>query len=545
MYLPFTTGMHTTVAFFGLAIVSFSAALLLYLKFFYVDFPEVKGIPEIPGGSLLTGHLPQLGNDHATTAASWSAKYEWPVFQFRMGRRRAIMINSFESAREWLVKNQSATIDRPWFYTFHGVISKTSAATIGTSPWNERTKKQRRVVGSFTTGPAMNKMHRMLHMETCAVVSRIYYDSLKGAVDIMPHVYQKRLSLNLMMMLCYGTRFNSVQDPMLLQILEDAKTIASFRSTNSNPQDFIPHLRYLGTNQRTVTATEVRNRRDNWLATMFSNIQKRPNRLRPGDKKCVAEMLLEDNHEGLTKLDIKTILGGLMSGGFETIYSTVIVTLRALSTPRGQEIQNKAYADMIGAYGSYENAFEQFLLEEKSHYVSSLVREALRFYPPHKILPARQVYKDFTYVGATIPQGMLIYINNQAVNFDKETYGPDAHEFRPERWIEAGCDIPPPYHFAYGAGARMCTAVNFANRMLYGVFVRLILSFKITESKEMPPNVHYIDYKEDSTASNAIPSLFKLRFTPRDPGMLEECLKNAHENLTDFVTGDNAEPLFL
>ncbi|WQF77251.1 Putative cytochrome P450 [Colletotrichum destructivum] len=417
MYLLFATGIHTAVALFGLVVVTLSAVLVLCLKFFYVDFSKIKGIPEIPGGRLLAGHLPHLGNDHATTAASWSAKYGWPVFQFRMGRRRAIMINSFESAREWLVKNQSATVDRPWFYTFHGVISKTSAATIGTSPWNERTKKQRRVVGSFTTGPAMKKMHGMLHMETCAVISRIYYDSLKGAVDIVPHVYQKRLSLNLMMMLCYGTRFNSVEDPMLLQILEDAKTIASFRSTNSNPQDFIPHLRYLGTNRRTVTAKQVRNRRDSWLATMFSNVQNSHNRLRPGDKKCVAEMLLEDNHEGLTKLDIKTILGGLMSGGFETIYSTVIVTLGALSTPWGQEVQNKAYEDMIGAYGSHENAFEQCLLEEKSQYVSGLVKEALRFYPPHKILPARQVYKDFTYAGTTIPQGMLIYINNQAVSF--------------------------------------------------------------------------------------------------------------------------------
>lgn len=126
MYLLFTTGIHTAVALFGLVVVTLSEVLFLCLKYFYVDFPEVQGIPEIPGGKLLAGHLPQLGNDHATTAASWSAKYEWPVFQFRMGRRRAIMINSFESAREWLVKNQSATIDRPWFYTFHGVVSKTS-----------------------------------------------------------------------------------------------------------------------------------------------------------------------------------------------------------------------------------------------------------------------------------------------------------------------------------------------------------------------------------------------------------------------------------
>lgn len=100
--------------------------LFAYLQFFYVDFPAIKGIPEIPGGDLLAGHLYQLGNDHATTAESWAAKYGWPVFQLRMGRRRVVMLNSFEAAREWLVKNQSATIDRPWFYTFHGIISKTS-----------------------------------------------------------------------------------------------------------------------------------------------------------------------------------------------------------------------------------------------------------------------------------------------------------------------------------------------------------------------------------------------------------------------------------
>lgn len=69
-------------------------------------------------------------------------------------------------------------------------------------------------------------MRPMLDMETCAMISSLYYDTQKGAMDISPHVYQKRLALNLMIMFCYGTRFNSVQNPMLLQILKDAKTIA-------------------------------------------------------------------------------------------------------------------------------------------------------------------------------------------------------------------------------------------------------------------------------------------------------------------------------
>lgn len=66
----------------------------------------------------------------------------------------------------------------------------------------------------------------MLDLETFAMVSGLYKDSENGTKEIMPHVYQKRLALNIMMMFCYGTRFNTVEDPLFLQILSDASTIA-------------------------------------------------------------------------------------------------------------------------------------------------------------------------------------------------------------------------------------------------------------------------------------------------------------------------------
>ncbi|KAL3446366.1 cytochrome P450 [Aspergillus insuetus] len=533
------------LASLGLFAAAASLLLVVYIAFFYVDFPKINGIPEVPGGELLAGHLYQLGADHATTAQTWSAKYGWPVFQLRMGYRRAVILNSFESAREWMIKNQSATIDRPWFYTFHGVVSKTSAATIGTSPWDERTKKQRRVVGSFTTGPSIQKMRHMLDMETCAVVSGLYYDSEAGINEVMPHIYLKRLALNMMMMFCYGTRFTSVKDPLLLQILQDAQTVASFRSTNSNPQDFIPHLRYLGKRGRTTTALEVRARRDQWLAKMLDNVRGCMNKLRPADKKSVAEMLIENDHDGLTHQDVKTILGGLMSGGFETIFSTAIITVGMLSSPEGQEIQRKAYDDIMGIYDTAEQAFELCLTEEKCTYVIGLVKEALRFYPPLKLLPARQVYKEFEYQGALIPKGLLVYINAQAANFDKTTYGPDADKFKPERWADSDLRVPPPYHFAFGAGARQCTAVNLSNRVLYAMFTRLIVSFHIEQSKDMPCNTHYIDYKQNPAASNALPSAFKVKLTARDDSVLRRCLQHSQDALTELVTGPNSEILVL
>jgi phenylacetate 2-hydroxylase len=110
----------------GLVVTVISIAAIVCFRFFYVDIPKIKNIPEIPNGDLLAGHLYKLGVDHATTAEKWATRYGWPVYQLRMGRRRAVMLNSFDAASDWMVKNQSATLDRPWFYTFHGVVSKTS-----------------------------------------------------------------------------------------------------------------------------------------------------------------------------------------------------------------------------------------------------------------------------------------------------------------------------------------------------------------------------------------------------------------------------------
>lgn len=110
----------------AILLICLAVGSAIYLKHFYVDLPRIEGLPEIPGGSLLSGHLYLLGNDHASAAEAWSKRYGWPVFQLRLGFRRTIIINSFEAAREWMVKNQTSTLDRPWFYTFHGVLSSTS-----------------------------------------------------------------------------------------------------------------------------------------------------------------------------------------------------------------------------------------------------------------------------------------------------------------------------------------------------------------------------------------------------------------------------------
>lgn len=62
------------------------------------------------------------------------------------------------------------------------------------------------------------------------MISGLYKDSNFGATEIEPHIYQKRLALNIILTFCYGTRFADIDDPLLLGILSDAKTIARLDS---------------------------------------------------------------------------------------------------------------------------------------------------------------------------------------------------------------------------------------------------------------------------------------------------------------------------
>lgn len=70
----------------------------------------------------------------------------------------------------------------------------------------------------------------MLDLETSHMISDINIDGKQGAIEIEPHVYEKRLALNIILMFCYSMRFDKITDPLLLQILNDANTIARYNN---------------------------------------------------------------------------------------------------------------------------------------------------------------------------------------------------------------------------------------------------------------------------------------------------------------------------
>ncbi|KAF2088377.1 phenylacetate 2-hydroxylase [Saccharata proteae CBS 121410] len=504
---------------------SIFVALLLALVFhhhaFSTDVPTIPAIPTPPGSLPFYGHLKALGHDHPTRLQTWSLENNWPLLQAKFGNRRVIVLNSYAVAQHFIVKNAGATVDRPVFWTFHRLVSGSQGLTIGTSPWDISCKRKRTAVGTYMTRPAIQRNAPLIDIEALGLVEDMFLSSLgptnSTSKEIDPRIFFLRASLNFVTNLCYAHRFADIDDPLLHEILETAHAVSTFRSTNNNTQDYVPFHRYLP-NPRMKLAKEITTKRDVWLQELLDRVQRAVDAGKPVS--CISEGLLRDkSSEKLSEAEIRSINVGLVSGGFETVATTGIAGLGFLSSPQGQEVQQKAYDAIMRTYGSTTEAWEKCVVEENVEYVVALVREMLRYYCAIMLLPPRKTTKEFEWQGAVIPKGVTVYMNAQAINHDPSAYGPDAHLFRPERWLEPDDKFKfgPPYHFSYGAGSRACTAINLSNRILYAIFVRLIIHFKFTASKEKPPVIDYIDFNENRTDASVLPKRFRVVLEERAP----------------------------
>jgi cytochrome P450 len=90
--------------------------------------------------------------------------------------------------------------------------------------------------------------------------------------------------------------------------------------------------------------------------------------------------------------------------------------------------------------------------------------EVLRLYSP---LPAvhRRTYKPMELGGVRYPAGVVLVLPLLCIHHDRDAWGPDADEFRPERFAEgvarASGDRQPAF-FSFGGGPRTCVGQSFA-----------------------------------------------------------------------------------
>ena len=510
------------------------------------DIVKIRGIPEIPGAWPIVGHLLKLGDDHATVCERWWRQYGQSVFQIRLGNTRAVVVNSFDDAKRMLIGHQSAIIDRPTLYTFHGVISSTQGFTIGSSPWDESCKNKRKAAGAALGRPAIKGYFDMFDLESYCIVRDLHRDSRSGEVEISVRPYIQRYALNTTLTLCYGIRMDSVYDEMLREILHLGSAKSLLRSASENYQDYIPMLRYFPNNEKNRRSKELRDRRDKYLNFLLNKVREK---IRNGtDKPCISAAILKDEETKLTGVEVSSICLSLVSGGFETIPGTLTSCIGSLATKAGQVFQEKAYIDIKRHYSNPPDAWRTSFQEEQVPYVNAIVKEAARYYTVSAMSLPRKTVSDIEWDGAKIPAKTMILINAQAANHDIDHFGDSAAIFNPERWLEEGrhhvSTVLPMeksstgiQHFSFGAGSRACSGQLIASRLLYTALVRILSTYRIVASETELPNTDYVDYNQFKSALVAIPRDFKVKLIPREgEETIQQCLNEAEERTKDYYT---------
>jgi cytochrome P450 len=125
----------------------------------------------------------------------------------------------------------------------------------------------------------------------------------------------------------------------------------------------------------------------------------------------------------------------------------------------------------------------------KLPYLNAVIQESLRVFPPFAVpMPRYAPAAGLEVSGHYLKSGTKIGMNAMVVQFNKEVFGEDAHEFRPERWLESEerYRAMNKAMLVFGAGTRTCIGKHLSNAEMYKVVPEILRRFTVRMAHDQP-----------------------------------------------------------
>ncbi|KAJ7087980.1 cytochrome P450 [Mycena belliarum] len=216
-----------------------------------------------------------------------------------------------------------------------------------------------------------------------------------------------------------------------------------------------------------------------------------------GSRRDLLSVLLKANmstdipeSQRMTDAEVIAQIPAFFIAGHETTSSSTTWALHALSMNPG--VQKKLREELQTM--STDNPTMDEL--NSLPYLELVLRETMRIHAPvvylsrmamqDDVLPLAKPYIDQNgqaHESLPIPKGLMMHIPILALNTDKEIWGPDANEFRPERWEkipDAAGDIPGVWAnlFTFFAGPHNCIGFRFSLVEMKALLFTLVRAFE-------------------------------------------------------------------
>ncbi|XP_019057784.1 PREDICTED: cytochrome P450 72A14-like [Tarenaya hassleriana] len=174
--------------------------------------------------------------------------------------------------------------------------------------------------------------------------------------------------------------------------------------------------------------------------------------------------------------------------GQETTAVLLVWTMVLLG--QHQEWQERAREEVLRVFDREKPDFDQL---NHLKVVTMVLYEVLRLYPP--LVAFNRANNKETKVGdITIPSGTVITLPVILIHRDTDLWGPDAAEFRPDRFAEGVSKATrnqAASFMPFGSGPRICIGQNFAlteARMAMAMFLQRF-SFELSPSYAHSPHI--------------------------------------------------------
>ncbi|KAH7954315.1 hypothetical protein HPB49_017500 [Dermacentor silvarum] len=178
----------------------------------------------------------------------------------------------------------------------------------------------------------------------------------------------------------------------------------------------------------------------------------------------------------LTTDEVLVSACALFIAGYDTTSTSLSYITFLLA--KHQDVQDRVRKEASYALSSNED-LDYETITRKLPYLSQVVNEALRLYPPVLTFISRRACKDFEYNGVHYKAGTCFMSPTLQIHRDAR-YWPDPLAFNPDRFSpENEGSFPKVAHQPFGVGPRNCIGMRMAYMSLNSTIARLVQRFEL------------------------------------------------------------------
>ncbi|KAM3299223.1 hypothetical protein ACQJBY_040614 [Aegilops geniculata] len=472
-------------------------------------------LPPGPRGWPVLGNLPQLGaKPHHTMAAL--ARQHGPLFRLRFGSAEVVVAASAKVAGSFLRGHDANFSDRPpnsgaehVAYNYQDLVF---------APYGARWRALRMLCAlHLFSARAIDALGAVRQDEARLMVSHLLSASSSPAQGVAIGQEANVCATNALARAAVGRRVigdgvgESAREfkGMVIELMQLAGVF--------NIGDFVPALRWLDPQGVVAKMKRLHRRYDRIMDGFISEREHLAGEEEGKDllsimlAKMRQPLLADAGEDGIkfTETNIKALLLNLFTAGTDTTSSTVEWALAELI--RHPNALKQLQREVDDAVGTSHLVTEADL--PRLTFLTAVIKETFRLHPSTPLSLPRVAAEDCEVDGYHVPKGTTLLVNVWAIGRDPASWGADALEFRPARFLPGGShetvDVKGGDYelIPFGAGRRICAGLSWGLRIVTLMTATLVHAFDWSLVDGMTPDKLDMEEAYGLTLRRAVPLL--------------------------------------